>query len=148
MPPEDDMGMSDEITEPPMDLSGAPEVPDDMEIGDAQLDEDMYDYGGKKIPPTGQPVDVAANTYQGPEQPQRIAQLGNNPLIAELHNKLVSEYSRYLEEAERENADGVMSPLSDSDKSDFVKDPFAGMEAVDNGIHSPLSTIKRQRVPN
>jgi len=49
-----------------------------------------------------------------------------------------------LEEADRENEEGVMSPLSDPTKPEFDKDPMSGEKPVDDGSRSPLSTIKRQ----
>lgn len=115
-----------------------------------ELDEEIaeYDHGKKEFTDEGEEVNVDSYVWQGSKLPQRIVKggQGDNPLISELHAHLMGEYSRYLAEAEadRENEDGILSPLSDATKPGFDKDPFAGTEAVTDGSRSPMSTIKRQ----
>ena len=115
-----------------------------------ELDEEIaeYDHGKKEFAGEGDEVDVDSYVVQGSKLPQRIVKgnQGDNPLISELHAHLMGEYNRYLAEAEadRENEDGILSPLSDATKPGFDKDPFAGTDAVTDGSRSPMSTIKRQ----
>jgi len=115
-----------------------------------ELDEEIaeYDHGKTEFTDEGEEVDVGSYVWQGSKLPQRIVKgvQGDNPLISELHAHLMGEYSRYLAEAEddRENDDGILSPLSDATKPEFDKDPFAGTEAITDGSRSPMSTIKRQ----
>ena len=112
------------------------------------LDEDVaeYDYGHRKFKDEGEEVDEPDFIWQAVENPQRIkGSAGDNGLIQELHNKLMAEYQDYLAEADdRENDTGVMSPLSDPTKPSFDKDPLSDEDPVDDGSHSPMSTIVRQ----
>lgn len=117
---------------------------DDLNI----IGEDVaeYDYGENEFDDDGHEIDVEDFVHQGSKLPQRIVKggQGDNPLISELHSKYVDQYKEYLAEDERENAEGVMSPLSDATKPEFDKDPMSDMDPVDDGSRSPLSTIKRQ----
>ena len=111
------------------------------------LEEDVaeYDYGHRKFKDEGEEVDEIDLVWQAVENPQRIkGSPGDNGLIQELHNKLASDYAQYLAETERENDTGVMSPLSDPTKPSFDKDPLSDEEPIDDGSHSPMSTIVRQ----
>jgi len=114
----------------------------------ADLEENVaeFDYGEKDNDDEGHEGDVQDYVWQGSKLPQRIVKggQGDNPLISELYQKLTAQYSLYLEEADRENEEGVMSPLSDPTKPEFDKDPMSGEKPVDDGSRSPLSTIKRQ----
>ena len=94
----------------------------------------------------GEEIDVDSYMYHGSKLPQRIVKggQGDNPLISELHDRLVSEYQRYLAETERENESGDMSPLSDATKPGFDKDPLSGEKPVTDGSRSPMSRVKRQ----
>jgi len=120
---------------------------DDM-MDDHELEEDQaeYDYGDQDVDPEGHELDADSYVWQGAKLPQRIVKgtQGDNPLISELHREITALYKEYLAEEERENEDGMMSPLSDPTKPEFDKDPLAGEEPVDDGSHSPLSTIERQ----
>jgi hypothetical protein len=78
--------------------------------------------------------------------------MGDNSLIKEdanrLYKKLRSDYFRYIAEAElaSSNVSGAESPLTANNRDEFEKDPFGNEEPVIDGSHSPLSTIKRQKV--
>ena len=112
-----------------------------------ELEEDVaeYDYGHRKFKDEGEEIDEPEYIWQAVENPQRIkGSAGDNGLIQELHNKLINDYTKYLEETERENESGAMSPLSDPTKPSFDKDPLHDEEPVDDGSHSPMSTIVRQ----
>jgi hypothetical protein len=110
------------------------------------LDEEIaeYDHGNTEHSDTGEEIDVDDYIWQGSKLPQRIVKggQGDNPLISELHQKFLNDYKDYLSEAE--NEEGTLSPLSDPTKPDFDKDPMRDIEAVTDGSHSPLSTVKRQ----
>jgi hypothetical protein len=111
------------------------------------LDEDVaeYDWGHRIFKDEGEEIDEPDLIWQAVENPQRIkGSAGDNGLIQELHAHLTTEYQQYLEETERENDTGVMSPLSDPTKPSFDKDPLSDEEPVDDGSHSPMSTIVRQ----
>lgn len=104
-----------------------------------------FDYGHDEIDDDGDEVEI--DNWRDSKLPQRIVKggQGDNPLISELHEHLLAEYSKYIAEGDdRENDDGVMSPLSDPTKPEFDKDPFSGDTPVDDGSRSPMSTIKRQ----
>ena len=104
-----------------------------------------YDYGHKKFKDEGEEIDEPDLIWKAVENPQRIkGSPGDNGLIQELHSHLLTQYEQYLAEADRENDDGVMSPLSDPTKPSFDKDPLSDKEPVDDGSHSPMSTIVRQ----
>lgn len=118
---------------------------DDM----ADLDEEQaeYDHGHQDIDQAGHEVDQDTYIWNAPKLPQRIVKgtQGDNPLISEIHNRLLEQYNEFLTEDEsRENEDGTLSPLSDPTKPEFDKDPLSGEPPVDDGSHSPMSTIARQ----
>jgi hypothetical protein len=105
-----------------------------------------FDHGYNDNDPDGEEVESDQFIWEPSKLPQRIVKggQGDNPLISELHAHLLSEYSQYLSEADRENEAGVMSPLSDPTKPGFDKDPLRDVEPVDDGSRSPFSTVKRQ----
>lgn len=131
------------------DENNCPQLSTIDEESDAVIDEDMakFDYGQQDIDDEGHEVDVDTYMYHGPKLPQRIVKggQGDNSLISEIHRSLVSKYNDFLAE-DRENDDGIMSPLSDPTKPEFDKDPLSGEETVDDGSRSPMSAIKRQPV--
>lgn len=99
----------------------------------------------------GHEVDKDSYMWQGPATNQRMVKgmQGDNPLIAELHDKLLSKYEEYLSEdidpEDQENvAAGRVSPLTNPTKATFDKDPTSGEEQITDGTRSPLSRIKRQ----
>jgi hypothetical protein len=105
-----------------------------------------HDYGSQDVDEEGEEVDPSTYVWNGSKLPQRIVKgsQGDNPLISEIHSQLVEKYSQYLTEADRENEDGSLSPLSDPTKPEFDKDPLSNDEPVVDGSHSPMSTIARQ----
>ena len=113
----------------------------------ASLDEEQaeYDYSNQDNDAEGHEVDSSTYIWNGSKLPQRIVKgsLGDNPLISELHATIVSKYAEFLAE-ERENEAGNYSPLSDPTKPEFDKDPLSDETPVDDGSHSPMSTIERQ----
>jgi hypothetical protein len=140
---------------------------DDCEPQDGEIDTEYMmdmaeeidnDFGHTDHPDAGEPVNPNTYLYRAPNGPQRVtkARGGDNALIDKEHikedatklfSKLKKDYRAYVMEAElaASNA-GFMSPLSATDRDEFVKDPFAGEEDVTDGSRSPLSTIKRQDV--
>jgi hypothetical protein len=141
IPPDVDSGI-------PPDVDGGIDTSMQDEMDEMMsLDEDVaeYDYGHRKFHDEGEEVDEPEYIWQAVENPQRIkGSAGDNGLIQELHSQLVSGYAKYLAETERENDTGVMSPLSDPTKPSFDKDPLSDEDPVDDGSHSPMSTIVRQ----
>lgn len=125
----------------PVDMA-EPEAPESLDLDEAQAE---YDYGHKKFKDEGEEIDEPDLIWKAVENPQRIkGSPGDNGLIQELHSHLLTQYEQYLAEADRENDDGIMSPLSDPTKPSFDKDPLSDKEPVDDGSHSPMSTIVRQ----
>jgi len=121
--------------------------------GDEQDESMMYenaehDYGvtQPEVDDEGNPIDVEEYTWQGPKEPQRIAQIGNNPLAENLFSRIQQEWADFLAESEMSNEPGIMSPFTDPTRPEFDKDPLAGEEAVSDGTMSPMSRVKRQRV--
>lgn len=106
-----------------------------------------HDYGSQDVDEEGHEVDPSTYIWNGGKLPQRIVKgtQGDNPLISEIHSQLVEKWSKFLtEDADRENEDGSLSPLSDPTKPEFDKDPLSNEEPVVDGSHSPMSTIARQ----
>lgn len=118
---------------------------EDMEsLGEEQAE---FDHGSQDIESDGHEVNPNTYMWQASKLPQRIVKgtQGDNPLISEIHNRLLEQYDAFLTETEsRENEDGSLSPLSDPTKPEFDKDPLSGVEPVDDGSRSPMSTIVRQ----
>ena len=142
--PQMDVELSEEM---PCSVCGSADHPTDAcPQSQADLTEMQaeYDYGHVEVDDEGHPVNVKDYTYKTTVSPQRMVKgmSGDNPLVAELHEHLVTEYKRFLEES-NEN-DGSLSPLSTPDRQEFDIDPFAGETPVDDGSHSPMSTIIRQ----
>lgn len=120
------------------------EPTDEMEgLEEEQADND---YGHQDVDDEGHEVDPDTYMWNAAKLPQRIVKgtQGDNPLISEIHNKLLERYDAFLIEEARENEDGTLSPLSDPTKPEFDKDPLSGEAPVDDGSHSPMSTISRQ----
>ena len=126
--------------EPAMEMMPA----DDMQGLDEEQAE--YDYGQQDVDEEGHEVDPSTYIWNGSKLPQRLVKgtQGDNPLVSEIHDKLLEQYDAFLTEADRENEDGTLSPLSDPTKPEFDKDPLSGKTPVDDGSHSPMSTIARQ----
>jgi hypothetical protein len=132
------------------DNTTCPHVETVMQADETEsLDEEQasYDHGHQDVDEEGHEVDPSIYVWNGPKLPQRIVKgtQGDNPLISEIHNRLVNSYNEFLAEAaDRENEDGSFSPLSDPTKPEFDKDPLSGEDPVTDGSHSPMSTISRQ----
>lgn len=113
----------------------------------ASLDEEQaeYDYSKQDNDEEGHEVDPSTYIWNGSKLPQRIVKgsMGDNPLISEIHATMINKYAEFLAE-ERENEAGNYSPLSDPTKPEFDKDPLSDETPVDDGSHSPMSTIERQ----
>lgn len=118
---------------------------DDNEIGLGEQQAE-FDFGSNPEEADGEEISVNDYLYKSERLPQRIkGSNGDSGLLQEIHQNLMSKYAAYLqEEASRENDDGVMSPLSDPTKPEFDKDPLSGETPVDDGSHSPMSTVVRQ----
>lgn len=115
--------------------------------GDVTEIDELADFDfGQDIDDEGHEIDKGNYTWNGPSTPQRMVKgmQGDNPLVSELHGKILSDYEEYL--AESENEDGLMSPLSDPTKPEFDKDPTSDEEPITDGTRSPMSRIKRQAV--
>jgi hypothetical protein len=156
IPPEDVLAMDGTEELPQMDESDTcaicggddhdehtcPAMTEEIDILDEEIAE--FDHGNTEHSDTGEEIEVNDYVWKGSKLPQRIVKggQGDNPLISELHQKFIKDYNLYL--SENENEDGTLSPLSDPTKPDFDKDPMRDVEAVTDGSHSPMSTIKRQ----
>lgn len=120
---------------------------------DATMENADHDYGSDEKSSKGEPVDVQDYIWDGPHINQRFGKVGDNTLMSErqesLLKSLTEQYEQYLSEAELAPSDvGSQSPLTATTRDEFDKDPFSGDDAVTDGSHSPLSTIKRQDVMN
>lgn len=119
----------------------------------ATMENADHDYGHDKKSETGEPLDVQDYIWDGPHINQRFGKIGDNTLMSErrdsLFKSLTEQYEQFLSEAELAPSDvGSQSPLTATKRDTFDKDPFAGDDAVTDGSHSPLSTVKRQDVMN
>lgn len=126
----------------------------DQSMIDDQIDgviEEIADYDRGNAPDIEE-VDTDTYIWEPDHLEQRFGKMGDNTLkpidveesSGEIYENLIKSYKQYVAEAERENDDGIMSPLSDPTKPEFDKDPFAGDTPVDDGSQSPMSQIKRQ----
>lgn len=94
---------------------------------------------------TGIEIPVGDYVWNAERLPQRIkGSNGDSGLLEDTYRSLVNKYHAYLMESERENETGTLSPLSDPTKDNFDKDPLSGETPVDDGSHSPMSTVVRQ----
>lgn len=107
-----------------------------------------HDYGvtQPQVDDEGNPVDVEEYTWQGPKEPQRIAQIGNNPLAETVFSRIAKQWADFLAENEMSTEPGIMSPFTDPTRPEFDKDPTGKEEPVTDGSRSPQSNIKRQKV--
>lgn len=138
----------------PTDLMHEPHAHDEM-LPDMNVDDEStglgeqqaeFDFGSNPEEADGEEISVNDYVYKAERLPQRIkGSNGDSGLLQEIHQNLMSKYAAYLqEEVDRENDDGVMSPLSDPTKPEFDKDPLSDETPVDDGSHSPMSTVVRQ----
>ena len=119
----------------------------DEEITGEVVEQADYDHGEQNTHGAGHEINPSTYIWKGPKLPQRLVKgfAGDNALVSEVYEKLSNAYEHFLaEEEKRENASGDMSPLSDPTKPEFDKDPLSGKTPVDDGSHSPMSTVKRQ----
>ncbi len=112
-----------------------------------------HDYGNKENSSEGEPLDAEEYIWDGPHLNQRFGKIGDNTLMAEraisIFKNYSKEYSQILSEADLEPSNaGFDSPLTANNRDEFDKDPFVDETPVDDGSHSPLSTVKRQDVMN
>jgi hypothetical protein len=90
--------------------------------------------------------------YKAPQVPQRMVKgvMGDNPMVKEeaigTYTKIIKSYLAFLGEADAPNEDGAASPLTASNRDEFVKDPNVDKEIEADGNMSPMSNIKRQDV--
>ena len=110
-----------------------------------------HDYGHDEKSEIGEPLDVEDYVWDGPHLNQRFGKTGDNTLMAEraitLFKNYSDQYSQMLEEADLDTSNaGFDSPLTANSRDEFDKDPFVDETPVDDGSHSPLSTVKRQDV--
>lgn len=120
----------------------------DVEM-DMHEDVAEYDHGHALHDSHGNEVDPDIYLWQPKRAKQHFGKQADNTMddpineSSELYARLTEAYSAFIAE-DRENEAGILSPLSDPDIEDFDKDPLAGEPVVDDGSHSPMSTIKRQ----
>jgi hypothetical protein len=127
------------------------ECHDMVEIDEQQAE---YDYGHRKSPRDAcTTFDIKDYNFKGKaDLPERLssARFGSNPLASEmresLYQDLVSRYQDYLKE-DRENEMGMQSPLTANQRMEFDHDPLHSEEPVSDGSRSPMSRIKRQKLP-
>jgi hypothetical protein len=138
----------------PGDATDATDAIDSVDVSaDSELDEEVaeFDHGHDPKLGTGEEVDPDSYIWDADRLPQHFGKTGDNTLndpITEaarsIYKNLSKAYKTFIAEEARENDDGIMSPLSDPDISEFDKDPLSGQPVVDDGSHSPMSTVKRQ----
>lgn len=123
----------------------------EIDADEATMENADYDVGTTENKSKGQQFDF--KNWEPDQEPQRRvkAMSGDNPLIKEdavkLLAKLRNDYKAYIAEAEAANNEaGTASPLTANSRDKFEKDPFAEEDIVDDGSHSPMSTIERQDV--
>ena len=159
-PAADTAGMSPvtDFNAEPMGMDAMPPLDADMaephDHGDMNFDSEPtdlgeqqseYDFGDNPEEADGDEIPVNDYLYKAERLPQRIkGSNGDSGLLQEIHSNMMEKYRAFLAETDRENDDGVMSPLSDPTKPEFDKDPLSGETPVDDGSHSPMSTIVRQ----
>lgn len=129
---------------------GAPEG--ECQCGMA-LENADHDYGSTENSSEGEPLDTEEYIWNGAHLNQRFGKIGDNTLMAEraisIFKNYSKEYSQILSEADLEPSNsGAASPLTANNRDEFDKDPFVDETPVDDGSHSPLSTVKRQDVMN
>ncbi len=112
-----------------------------------------HDYGSTEKSSEGEPLDTEEYIWNGAHLNQRFGKIGDNTLMAEraisIFKNYSKEYSQILSEADLEPSNsGAASPLTANNRDEFDKDPFVDETPVDDGSHSPLSTVKRQDVMN
>ena len=131
-----------------MDVNNHSDVCDDCGMTMENAD---HDYGHDEKSEIGEPLDVEDYVWDGPHLNQRFGKTGDNTLMAEraitLFKNYSDQYSQMLEEADLDTSNaGFDSPLTANSRDEFDKDPFVDETPVDDGSHSPLSTVKRQDV--
>lgn len=111
-----------------------------------------HDHGHDDVEDEGEVVDPETYMWQPSTPPQRMVKgvMGDNPMMKEnmgRFTKLVDSYVNFLRESnEPVNADGMASPLTAADRTEFDKDPSKSEEPVTDGSRSPMTDIKRQDV--
>lgn len=127
---------------------------DDDEYFDPEIMEviSKYDYGNIDDDDDTIDFDLTAARWN-PEKPkQTFGKNGDNTLTdtniniksSKLFDELNEAYNQYLSNDDMENDNGQLSPLSHASRGEFETDPFANDTPVDDGSHSPLSTIIRE----
>jgi hypothetical protein len=133
----------------------APPAPDcgcdaaDVPVMEQQAEHDYGDAGAEDQVE----FDIKDYNFKGrADLPERLtsARYGSNPIKSEMkehlsYDHLRSAYDAFL--AESENEQGLESPLTADNRDQFDKDPLADKDAVTDGTHSPLSTVKLQELP-
>jgi hypothetical protein len=141
-----------------------PELPDapmpscgcgtcDICVADTMMEQQAeHDYGHDGEPHAVE-FDIKDYNFKGrADLPERLtsARYGSNPIRSEMkehlsYDHLRSAYDVFLSESDNEA--GVMSPLTADTRDKFDPDPQADQDAVTDGSHSPMSTIKLQKLP-
>lgn len=151
MSSEDEFDMSTDLdddmfdSESDLDHSVAPDSPTTSQFHEAQAE---FDHGHEPddsdLEKDGEEIPINDYIWNAEKLPQRIkGTQGDNGLLEKVYSNLLQKYKEFLNE-ERENDAGILSPLSDPTKPEFDKDPLSDETPVDDGSHSPMSTIKRQ----
>ena len=131
-----------ELPQQACDVCGEVECQCDHNVSEAA----DYDYSDQEVDDEGHPIDPENYVWQGAKEPQRIAQIGNNPLAETLFGRIKKQWTDFLAEADLSGEAGTESPLTDPTKPDFDKDPMSGEKPVTDGSRSPFSTVRRQKV--
>ena len=139
-------GLPESMCECDMSISTQGVLASDLTMENAD-----YDHGHDEVDSDGEEVDVDAYMYKPGRLPQRMVKglSGDNPLQEEAigaYTKIIKNYLAFLGEADAPNEDGAASPLTASNRDEFVKDPNVDKEIEADGNMSPMSNIKRQDV--
>ena len=116
-----------------------------------------YDYGNRDVDDDQEKFDIKDYNWKGrADLPERFVShtSGSNPLVSQVkedvYNKLLTAYKEFLEESsDIDDSAGLLSPLTANSRDEFDKDPFSedDKDSITDGSKSPLSTVKRQRIP-
>lgn len=113
-----------------------------------------YDYGQQDPEDDAHEFDIKDYNFKGrADLPERLtsARYGSNALRSEMREHksyihLLSLYKQFL--AENTTNGGQTSPLTSDNRNEFLHDPLSDETPVTDGSRSPLSRIKRQKMPD
>lgn len=127
-------------------------MPCDVCASDVMEQQAEHDYGHDSDQDAVE-FDIKDYNFKGrADLPERLtsARYGSNPIKSEMkehisYESIRSAYEQFVTESD--NQAGLMSPLTVNNRDQFDPDPLADQDAVTDGSHSPMSTVKLQDLP-